>query len=77
MANQLTQQTTTTVEATKIVTVEYLMGPDEKGPERCIHCYRLFQEGEVWRRYTAPPDPECGTYSIGVPDACAQYWPMR
>ena len=77
MGNQLNQQTQIQVEAVKIVTVEYLMGPDQRGPDKCLHCQLLFQEGEVWRRYTAPPDPEYGTYSIGVHNACAQQWPMR
>ena len=63
--------------AVKLVTIEYLLGPDEQGPERCIHCHGLFGEGDVWRRITAPPDPEFGTYSVGVHDACAAAWPYR
>ena len=77
MTKQLIQQATTKVEATRIVTIEYLVGPDANGPQQCIHCHGLFGEGEVWRRISAPPDPECGTYSIGVHDACSQQWPIR
>ncbi len=74
MNQVITQQLTEQNSATKVITIEYLIGPDAKGPQRCIHCYRHFRQGEMWRRYIAPPDPECGTYSFGVHDACARTW---
>jgi hypothetical protein len=58
-------------QATKLVTVEYLIGPDDTGPEYCIHCRRLFVDGDRWQRISSPPDPEYGSYRIGIHDACS------
>jgi hypothetical protein len=77
MIIRVNQVPTTRAVATKIVTIEYLIGLDAIGPSQCIHCHRLFVEGELWLRVTAPPDPEFGTYSIGVHDGCSVGWPIR
>ncbi len=50
---------------------ELMVGPSPKGPKRCLHCRKPFEKGEVWHRYTSPPDPDYGTYSYGVHDQCA------
>ena len=77
MTIQANQIPTTQAGGTKIVTIDYLIGPGSTGPARCIHCYRLFVEGEVWLRVTAPSDPEFGTYSIGIHETCSRNWPIR
>ncbi len=47
-----------------------MVGPSPKGPKRCLHCHKTFKPGEAWRRYTSPPDPEFGQYSVGIHETC-------
>lgn len=58
------------LDATKTGTMQLLVGPMPKGPRRCIKCGKEFKNGEAWRRYTSPPDPEFGSYSVGVHEKC-------
>lgn len=53
-------------------TLQLFVGPQPRGPRRCIKCGKEFKNGQVWRRLTAPDDPQHGTYSIGIHEACAQ-----
>ncbi len=48
-----------------------LVGPSRLGPKRCLRCGQMFKAGEVWTRYTSPPDPIYGAYAFGVREACA------
>ncbi len=48
-----------------------MIGPSPKGPKRCLHCHQPFKAGEAWRRYTSPPDPQFGAYSVGIHEKCA------
>jgi len=52
-------------------TLQLFVGPQPRGPKRCIKCGKEFKNGQVWRRLTAPDDPQHGTYSIGIHEACA------
>lgn len=50
--------------------IEFRVGPDPRGPVKCIECEQAFKSGDRWRRMTAPPDPVFGTYSMGVHIKC-------
>lgn len=50
--------------------VECHVGPGDSGPSLCLACQRPFREGEVWLRYTSPPDPEWGVYIFGLHEEC-------
>ncbi len=49
---------------------EIVIGPDPRGPARCFHCQQLFKPGEMWRRMISPPDPEFGSYAVGLHSKC-------
>lgn len=49
---------------------EVRVGPDPRGPSRCLKCHQSFKAGEVWQRMKSPPDPEYGSYAIGVHAKC-------
>lgn len=49
---------------------EIQVGPDPRGPTRCLQCHQTFKAGEVWRRMTSPADPQYGRYSVGVHSKC-------
>ncbi len=49
---------------------EYLVGPSPKGPNRCLQCGQPFKAGEPWQRRISPPDPELGSYAIGIHSRC-------
>ena len=49
---------------------EQVIGPDPRGPKKCLHCHQPFLAGEVWSRVTSPKDPEFGSYVIGIHEAC-------
>jgi len=51
-------------------TIEYMMGPNRKGPKRCLHCHKPFKQGETWQRHTSPKDPKLGSYVVGIHSAC-------
>jgi hypothetical protein len=51
---------------------EFRVGPDSRGPKRCLKCGQPFKVGEPWQRMTSPTDPELGAYSVGIHDRCAQ-----
>lgn len=50
--------------------VEIQVGTDPKGPVRCLQCQQPFRPGEIWRRLKSPPDPEYGSYTVGVHSRC-------
>ncbi len=50
--------------------MEYMVGPSSKGPKRCLRCGQPFKKGEAWQRHTSPPDPELGSYAIGIHTRC-------
>lgn len=50
--------------------IEILVGPDSRGPTRCFHCQQTFKPGESWRRIQSPPDPEYGSYFVGIHFQC-------
>ena len=52
--------------------IELFVGPQPRGPKRCLKCGKEIKNGQVWRRYTSPPDPEFGSYSVAVHEACAK-----
>jgi hypothetical protein len=52
--------------------MELCVGPDQRGPVKCIRCHEPFKPGESWRRMTSPPDPVYGAYAIGVHKKCAE-----
>lgn len=52
--------------------IEIQVGPDPRGPKRCLQCQQEFKPGEVWRRVQSPPDPEYGSYFIGVHGKCPE-----
>ncbi len=49
---------------------EYMVGPSPKGPKRCLRCGQAFKAGEPWQRRISPPDPELGSYAIGIHSRC-------
>lgn len=49
---------------------ELCVGPKAGGPTRCLKCNRTFKVGEIWQRLKSPPDPEFGSYFIGVHLKC-------
>lgn len=49
---------------------EVCVGPDRRGPNKCLQCDQPFKTGEVWQRLKSPPDPEYGSYFIGVHTKC-------
>lgn len=49
---------------------EMRIGPDTRGPSRCLKCHQTFRPGEVWQRIKSPPDPDYGSYFIGVHSKC-------
>jgi hypothetical protein len=51
-------------------TIQFMIGPNPKGPQRCLRCRQPFKQGEAWQRYTSPPDPIHGSYAIGIHDRC-------
>jgi uncharacterized protein with PIN domain len=53
--------------------VDLRVGPDRRGPQRCLKCRQLFKPGESWKRMTSPPDPTFGSYSIGIHERCEQH----
>jgi len=50
--------------------IEIQVGPDPRGPVRCLQCQQAFKPGEVWRRLKSPPDPEFGSYAVGIHSKC-------
>ena len=52
--------------------VEYLVGPQQFGPQHCIMCRQPFQLYERWLRVTSLPDSGLATYTIGVHIRCAK-----
>lgn len=51
--------------------VEFRVGPDAQGPQKCLVCQRPFTRGEAWKRYSSPPDSKLGSYIIGIHDCCS------
>lgn len=49
---------------------EVQVGPDQRGPTRCLRCRRRFKQGEVWRRMTSAADPKYGRYTVGIHNKC-------
>lgn len=49
---------------------ELRIGPDPRGPAKCIRCHQAFKVGEEWRRMKSPPDPDYAAYCIGVHARC-------
>lgn len=49
---------------------ELRVGPDLRGPSKCLKCQQPFKTGEVWQRMQSPRDPEFGSYTIGVHAKC-------
>lgn len=49
---------------------EIRVGPDSRGPSRCLKCQQVFKQGEVWQRMKSPPDPEYESYFVGVHSKC-------
>ena len=49
---------------------EVQVGPDPRGPVRCLRCQREFKSGEVWRRMTSAADPKYGRYTVGLHNKC-------
>lgn len=49
---------------------EIQVGPDPRGPVRCLRCQRVFKFGEVWRRMTSGADPQYGRYTVGIHNKC-------
>lgn len=39
---------------------EFRVGPDPRGPAKCLRCHQPFRVGESWKRLTSPPDPKFG-----------------
>jgi hypothetical protein len=68
----LTRQKESAVDTTKATAIEFRVGPDARGPRRCLHCGQDFKPGETWKRVTSAVDPELGAYSFGIHDACDQ-----
>ncbi len=50
--------------------VENRVGPSPDGPKLCMHCHKPFAKGEAWQRLTSPPDPEFGSYTVGIHEKC-------
>jgi hypothetical protein len=72
-----TRKNTTVANTPLAPTVEFRVGPDPRGPARCIHCRQPFKKGEAWKRMTSPPDPKLGAYSFGIHDRCSQALGMQ
>lgn len=49
---------------------EVRVGPDTRGPSKCLKCHQVFKRGEVWQRIKSPPDPVLGSYYIGIHGKC-------
>lgn len=50
--------------------IEIVVGPDARGPARCLQCQQAFKPGEMWRRLKSPPDPKFGSYAVGIHSKC-------
>ncbi len=61
---------TLTIDLTCFTAHEVRIGPDHRGPTKCIQCNKLFKASEVWQRMKSPPDPKFGSYFIGVHSRC-------
>ena len=59
-----------TIDLTQYSVGEMRVGPDPRGPAKCLKCQQAFRSGEVWQRFKSVPDPEFGSYSIGVHAKC-------
>jgi hypothetical protein len=51
-------------------TIEYMTGPNRKGPKRCLHCRKPFKQGETWQRHTSPKESRQRSYVVGIHSAC-------
>lgn len=61
---------TVTIDLTGYTVHEVRIGPNVRGPRKCLKCNQTFKAGEVWQRMKSPPDPEYGSYFIGVHTQC-------
>jgi hypothetical protein len=59
-----------TIDLTKYTIHAVHVGPKLRGPKRCIRCSQPFKTGEIWQRMKSLPDPEFGSYFIGVHSQC-------
>lgn len=58
------------IDLIKYAAHEVCFGPHPRGPNKCIKCDQVFRPGEMWQRMKSPPDPEYGSYFIGVHCKC-------
>ena len=58
------------IDLTRYSVGEMRIGPDSRGPSKCLKCQRTFRSGEVWQRFKSARDPEFGSYFIGVHAQC-------
>lgn len=49
---------------------EIQVGPDPRGPVRCLRCQQMLKPGEVWRRMMSAADPQYGRYTVGIHNKC-------
>lgn len=54
----------------ELTSIQFRVGPDPRGPKRCLRCHQPFKKGETWQRQTSPSDPKFGSYAIGIHDRC-------
>lgn len=59
-----------TIDLTQYSVGEVRIGPDLRGPSKCLKCHQAFKAGETWQRIKSPPDPEYGSYFIGIHSRC-------
>jgi len=65
-------QSPLTIDLSQYNVTEIRMGPDPRGPARCIHCQQVFKSGETWWRLKSRPDPQFGSYFVGIHERCGQ-----
>lgn len=68
--NTRKMQQALTIDLTRFTAHEIRVGPDRRGPAKCLQCHQAFKAGEVWQRMKSLPDPEYGSYYIGVHSKC-------
>ncbi len=59
-----------TIDPTQFRVHEVRVGLDPRGPHKCLQCGQPFKTGEVWQRMKSPPDPELGSYVVGIHSQC-------
>ncbi len=70
MNGRATKNQATIIDLTQYSVGEMRVGPDPRGPSRCLKCQQAFRSGEVWQRFKSASDPEFGAYFIGVHAQC-------